>query len=315
MPPEGPFPCCTPCIFVAASVGLLMESLPVPVSPLPFHRSPQDDDAFVERRAGAQGAERPVDRVAVSDTSTEAGSLTRADAGAPFRQAQTPAMQTEEGRGPVGVLHETQEQAARIGVQLEQAEAAGDGLSQVQILVARLGDMAVVGLDRGMPPGQRAMLQRQVDQAVHDIDTIASETLVDDSMLRGRFVADATGEPTQLTPFRSIGAAGLGLEGLAMRSADQALAASSALDLAASRLQRSARLLGSATDRLRDALIGLTSPTMTASGDPSLGSASTALGSSMLLRDQLLGSPDVSVLAQSGLDATRVGWLLDTSSR
>jgi ElaB/YqjD/DUF883 family membrane-anchored ribosome-binding protein len=291
-----------------------MESLSVSVSPLPLYRSLQDDDALVGhrdgagRRVGVYEAARPGDPVAWSGVSTEAGSLTRAD-------VVSPAMQAEEGRGPIGALHEARDQAARIGVQLDGSEAAVAGLSQVQKLVARLNDMAVVGLGRGLPPGQRATLQRQVDQALHDIDTIASETLVDDSILRGRFVADATDEPVPPTPFRSIGVAALGLDGLAVRSPDQALAATSALDLAASRLQRSARLLGSATDRLQDALIGLTSPPTTASGDPSLGNASTALGFSMLLRNQVLGSPDLSLLAQGSLDTARVGWLLDTSSR
>ena len=274
----------------------------MPVSPLPFPRSPQDD-AFIGRRGGARGAERTSGSANSADVGSEVASAA---------EATTPAMLADEGRGPVNHLHETREQAARLGVQLEQAQDAGEGLAQVQTLVAQLGDLAVVGLDRAMPPAQRAALQRHLDQKLREIDTIAGETLVDDRMLRGRFVADATGEPA---PFRGIGTAALGLDGLAVRSPDQALAASTALDLAATRLQRGSRMLVSATDRLQDALIGLTSPTTTATGEPALGSASTALGQSMLLRNQLLGSPDASAQAQSGLDAARVSRLLDASSR
>jgi flagellin-like hook-associated protein FlgL len=215
----------------------------------------------------------------------------------------------------MGQLHEAREHAARIGLRIEQVQTASEGVSWVQALVAQLGDIAVVGLDRALPPSQRAALQRQVDQTLQEIDTVSGDTPVDDSMLRGRFVADVRGEQAALTPFRDISAAALGLDGLAVRSTDQALAASGALDLAATRLQRTGRLLASASDRLQDALIGLTSPTTTATGEPALGSASTALGSSMLLRNQLLGSPDQSVQAQSGLDAARVRRLLDTSSQ
>jgi len=226
----------------------------------------------------------------------------------------SPALVADEGRGPVGLLRDTREQAARIVAQIEQAEAASGGLTRAQGLVASLSDMAVVGLDRGLPPAQRAALQQQADRTLEEIDTLAADTLVDDSMLRGRFTPDATGDGPGLAPFRAIGTAALGLDGLALRSSDQALAASSALGLATTRLQRHARLLSSATDRLHDELISLTSPTTTVMGEPALGSASTALGSSMLLRNQMLGSPDVSAQTQSGLDAARVSRLLDTSS-
>lgn len=292
----------------------------MPVSPLPFSRSPQDDGAFVRRRTGPVGAER------TGSTERTAGP---GEAGAPLGADDTPlgaggvplgpdgagpALLAEEGRGPVGLLHEAREQAARIGRQLEQVQAASTGLAEAQALVARLGDMAVIGLDRDLAPRERAILQRRADQVLQTIDDLAAATLVDDRLPRGRFVPDAAGDGPPPEPFSAIGTAALGLDGLALRSPDQALAASSALDLANARLQHQARLLAGATDRLNDALIGLTSPTTTATGEPALGSPSTLLGASMLLRNRLIGNPDASIQAQAGLDPTRVGRLLDSSA-
>jgi hypothetical protein len=103
----------------------------------------------------------------------------------------------------------------------------------------------------------------------------------------------------------------LGLSDLAVRSADQALAATGSLDLAATRLQRTGKQLGSATTRVQDALKALTSPSITAAGEPALDSETAAMTSAMLLRGYLLTSAEQAIQAQTDLDVPRARWLLD----
>ena len=229
----------------------------------------------------------------------------------------SPAILAEDGRGAVPMLHEARDQAARVAGGLEQVEAAGAGLSRVQQLVGHLRDVAVVAVDRGLQPADRATLQRQVDLMLTEIDTVADETLVDESLLHKGAPTGAAGgtDAPRLTPFRAITTGTLGLAGLAVRSSDQALAAAGALEVANARLERSAGTLGSATARLQDALDGLASPTTTATGETAIDGATTALGMTMMLRAQLTSNPQDAIQAQAGLDASRVRWLLDLTPR
>src|SRR6185295_13185515 len=99
--------------------------------------------------------------------------------------------------------------------------------------------IAVVAVDRGLQPADRATLQRQVDQALGEIDTTSEQTILDEGLLRdgGPVMRPADGDASrQRVPFRAISTAMLGLTGLAVRSSDQALAAEGALDIASARL-------------------------------------------------------------------------------
>jgi hypothetical protein len=221
----------------------------------------------------------------------------------------SPAILAEDGRGALGTLHEARVRAGRVAGGLDQVAAAGDGLTQVQKLVGRLRDVAVVAIDRGLQPADRATLQRQVDLALAEIDTVSERTVIDDRLLR-LGALDETGE-SQPAPFRAIGTSTLGISGLAVRSSDQALAATGALDVAIARLDRSAGTLGSATARLQDEWQRLTSPTTTVTGDAALRNETAALSSVMLLRAQLVAYPHEAVEAQASLDVTRVKPLLD----
>jgi hypothetical protein len=100
---------------------------------------------------------------------------------------------------------------------------------------------------------------------------------------------------------------------LAVRSSDQALAAAGALEVANSRLERSAGTLGSATTRLQDTLNGLINPLTTATGDRAIDSSTAAISATMLLLAQLGGSPREAPQAQAGLDVSRVKWLLEST--
>jgi flagellin len=225
----------------------------------------------------------------------------------------SPAILAEDGRGTVTILNEARDQATRVAGGLEQLQTAGAGLTRVQKLVGRLRDVAVVALDRGLHPADRAALQRQVDLVLTEIDTVADETMVDDGLLHEG--ASGGSGRTQLTPFRAIGTSTLGIAGLAVRSSDQALAAAGALDVATARLERSAGTLSSATSRLQDELHGLTSPMTTATGQTALGSTTAALSSTMMLRAQLAAHSQEAAQAQAGLEPSRVRWLLDSSPR
>jgi hypothetical protein len=105
------------------------------------------------------------------------------------------------------------------------------------------------------------------------------------------------------------------LSGLAVRSADQALAATGALDRATARLQRTGKALSTTTARLEGDLHGLTSPTTTAAGEPALESETAALGSALLLRQHLLTRSEQAAQAQAALDIPRARWLLDWDGR
>jgi hypothetical protein len=229
----------------------------------------------------------------------------------------SPAILAEDGRAAVTVLNEARDQAAVVAAGLDQLEAAGAGLARVQQLVGRLRDVAVVAVDRGLQPADRAALQRQVDLALSEIATVADETLVDDDLALKGAPAPGSGASggTQATPFRAISTGALGIAGLAVRSPDQALAAAGALDVAAVRLERRAGTLGNATARLQDALNGLVSPTTTATGERAIGSGTAALSATMLLRAQLTRNPQEAARAQGGLEVSRVAWLLDASPR
>ena len=111
------------------------------------------------------------------------------------------------------MLNEARDQAALAAGGLELLEAAGDGLARVQKLVGRLRDVAVVAVDRGLQPADRAALQRQVDLVLTEIETVADETLVDDTLLQRvpRWLLPAGPVGSQLTPFRALGTGTLGI--------------------------------------------------------------------------------------------------------
>jgi flagellin-like hook-associated protein FlgL len=234
-----------------------------------------------------------------------------------------PALLADDGHGYAAILGDTREQAVLIAGDITQLEWAGDGLSQVQRLVGRLRDVTVVATDVTLQPAQRAALQRQVDLTLGDIDTIANGTLLDEALLRGgrsTSVADGMSGPDggsrpAPTPWRAIGTAKLGLAELAVRSADQAVVATEALDMATSRLHRSGRALNNATARLKADLKQLTNPTTTVAGEPALDGETSAFSTMVMLRGALLTNQGQAVQAQTELEAPRVRWLLDSPPR
>jgi hypothetical protein len=84
--------------------------------------------------------------------------------------------------------------------------------------------------------------------------------------------------------------------------------------MASARLQRSAGQVDSALVRLQDRFTGLTSPVTTATGGPALMGETAALTSSMLVRRQLLSNPEQAMDAQTGLDVSRVRWLIGSEA-
>jgi len=161
-----------------------------------------------------------------------------------------------------------------------------------------------------------------VDLTLGEIDTAAGDTQIDERLLRGgqSSMSSRAGGPggadtPQPAPFRAIGTAALGLTDLAVRSADQAVAATGALDLATSRLQRTGRAVNNASARLQGALRKLTNPSTTVAGDPALDGETTAFGSAIVVRGQMLANQSQAVQAQAELDVPRVRWLLDASPR
>jgi hypothetical protein len=231
--------------------------------------------------------------------------------------ALPPALLADDSPGYAAILGDAREQAALIVGDLDQLDAAADGLTRVQRLVGRLRDAAVVGTDGTLQPVQRAALQRQVDLTLGDIDTAANGTQFDESLLRGaQTTLNPDGTPAgQPTPYRAIGTAKLGISGLAVRSADQAAAGMEALDLATWRLQRQGRLIGAATARLQESLQQLTNPPTTVDGAPALDGETSAFSSMVVLRGHMLGSQGQAVRAQADLDVPRVRWLLDEPQR
>jgi hypothetical protein len=229
----------------------------------------------------------------------------------------SPAVLAEDGRTPISRLHDARDQAARSGGSLEQIAGASDGVARVQVLVGQLRDVAVISLDWALGAADRATLQRQVDRTLAEIDSVAERTLVDDRLLYPSTTAGATGETEhrEPSPFRALGPATLGIAGLAVRSADQAFAASGALDVAAARLERTASTLSATAARLQGMLDGLTRPTTTATGDPAIGSSAAALNATVAINAQILGSPQEAIEAQGVPDVDRVKWLLDSPSR
>lgn len=289
-----------------------MEARLVPVPPLPFSRSPRDSDALSGRGGLTGGARTPVTRIG-------AASPTDATAVGPLEASDTPAMLVDDGRSALTVLNEAREQAEQIGAKLDQLETATKGAAGVEKLLGRLQDIVVVAAGRDVEPAQRAVLQRQLDQALSDIDGLAEETLAPPDLLRSSVrTVNRSGPPgaeDAPVPFKQIGSAALGLSDIAVRSSDQAIAAAGALDLARSRLERTTSSLRRATDRLEDDLAGLTSPPVTSTGELALGNTTAAFGSTISLRSDLLSNPGEATRAQSGLDVSRVFRLLDSSPR
>lgn len=232
-------------------------------------------------------------------------------AGAFPETPRAPAVLAEDRRGVVASMQETRDRASQLGERLELLEAAGAGLTRVQILVGRLRDAAVVAVDHGLQPADRATLQRQVDVMLTEIDTIADSTPVDEGRLRTGTSTGASNE-ARLTPFRALSTGALGIVGLAVRSSDQALAAAGALDVASARLERSVGALGSATARLQDTMDGLVNPATTGASETPITSLRAALSATTVLRSQLLAHPQEAARAQASLDGSRVRWLLDS---
>lgn len=278
----------------------------MPIPPLPSHRSPRDEDPLSGRQGLIGGSRGWIAPSVSGSTSIESDTSVVAD---PALSIRPPG----EGRSYAATLNEVRDRAAELADDLDVLGAAGDGLARVRELVGQLRDVAVVALDPTLQPAQRAGLQKQVDLMLGEIDAVASDTQVDEALVRGGPMASA-GAPRQsarqLTPYRAIGASMLGLSELGVRSADQALAATGVLDLASSRLERSGKLLNSTTSRLQARLNGLTSPSTTAAGEPALDGETVALSTVMLLRGRLLASSEQSVQAQADLDVPRARWLL-----
>ncbi|MGE3268433.1 MAG: hypothetical protein AB7P40_06780 [Chloroflexota bacterium] len=223
-------------------------------------------------------------------------------------------MLVDDGRGALTILNEARTQAEQIGKNLEQLATASRGVSRVVNLLDQLRDVTVAAVSRELAPAQRAALQRQIDQALGEIDAVASGTLVDERELRGAVRPVSQGDDApQLVPFRAIGTSALGLTDLAVRSSDQAIAAAGAIDLATSRVRRSSDAVNRATVRLENDLAGLTGPPVTASGELSLGNSTAAFRSTILLRSDLIASPGEAMRAQADLEVSRVVRLLDTS--
>lgn len=279
----------------------------MPIPPLQSPRSPRDDDHLAGRR-GLIGGSR-------GWTSPSIHSTSAADSDAAFTaDPVTSSLQSGDGRAFGAILNDVRDHAAQAAADLDLLGSAGDALARVQRLVGRLRDVAVVAMNVALQPPQRAALQKQVDLLLGEIDVASSDTEVDEDLLRGGSTVTATpAAPSErtLAPFRAIGTATLGLTDLGVRSADQALAATGALDLATTRLQRTGKQVAGATTRLQRTLEGLTSPAITVAGEPALRGGTAALTSAMLLRGHLLSNADQAIQAQADLDVRRARWLLD----
>jgi len=185
----------------------------------------------------------------------------------------------------------------------------------VQKLVEQLRDVAAVSLDRSLQPMDRVALQRQVDQTLSEIDNLAQSTPLDAQMpgLRaiGRAGADRDADD-QAKPaaFSAIGTEMLGLGGLDVRSADDALGAMHALDQGMRRLSATAASLDGATARVERLLTQLTSPATTVSGEVALRGTTAAMAAAMLTSDQLRARPEDAMAAQEAASVARVRHLL-----
>jgi flagellin-like hook-associated protein FlgL len=217
----------------------------------------------------------------------------------------SPALLAEDGCTPTSLLHDVRAQAARVGECLDQIARASDELTQVQLLVGQLRDVAVVSLNWALAPADRAMLQRQVDRLQAEIDAVAERTPIGDRLLYPSTTAWATSgtDERELSPFRALSTATLGIAGLAVRSTDQAFAASGALDVAAARLERTVATLNGATTRLQGMLDTLTGPTTMATGDLAIGSKAAALNATVTINARILSSPQEAIVAQGMLDS------------
>lgn len=208
-------------------------------------------------------------------------------------------------------LREVRDEASVLARSAEQLTAAGAAVNRVQRLVERLRDAAVVGLDRGIHPRDRAALQKQVDLSLREIDHTAEETLLNSTLLNGRApgsLPDAV--PLTPVPFRAIGTGALGLHGLAVRSADQALAASGVLDVAARRLERLSATVTSATARYSEAFSSVMDPAASVTGKQAIPNPTAALNAVLGLRARLVSSPHAAASAQGDLQPVRVARLL-----
>jgi hypothetical protein len=262
----------------------------------------------------ANGAGAPVTRIGATDAG-DPGAAGVAGA------ADTPAMLVDDGRAALTILNEARDQAVEIGESLDQLESASTGASGVEKLLGRLRDIVVVAAGRGLEPAQRAALQRGVNQTLDEIDALAEETLLDPDLLRSGVRTVSSGVPVGQPganggpkPFRQIGTAALGLSELAVRSSDQALAASGSLDLATTRLERVTSSLQRAAARFEGDLAALTSPPVTSTGELALGNTTAAFGSTIALRSDLLANPGDAMRAQASLEVARVFRLLDSSA-
>jgi hypothetical protein len=286
----------------------LLEASPVPVSPLPFFRSPQDNDALDGRGSLAGGAQPSAARFGTG------GAVDVSVAGAPHG-SDAPALLVDDGRVALTVLNETRAEAARIGASLEQLETADTAAGHVDRLLGRLRDAVTVAIRPDLEPAQRAVLQRSVDQMLGEIDGLAEGTVLERDLLRIGVRTPSPRRDSSPTPFRQIGTVALGLTDLAVRSSDQALAAAGALDLASARLERTSSTVRRAIARSEHDLAGLTSPPVTATGELALGNTMAAFGGTIQLRSELLANPGEAMRAQSDIEVSRVFRLLDSSER
>jgi len=230
--------------------------------------------------------------------------------------ASEPALlETSSARAASALLRQAGEAAEHLSASLEQIAGARSALGDVQKLVEQLRDVAVVSLDRSLQPMDRVALQRQVDRALSAIDTLAESTRLDTRIPGLKAIGgtgadrdvDATAEPAAVS---AIGTETLGIGGLDVRSADDALGTMHALDQGVRRLSVTAASLDGATARVEGMLAQLTSPATTVSGEVALQGTTAALSAAMLTSDQLRARPKNATAAQEAPSVARVRRLL-----
>jgi hypothetical protein len=283
-----------------------MSSLPVRQSP-----TPRDADVYAGRGAPSRDAGRAAAQAAATEIEAAPDALS----------TPTPAVTSDgqEGggnRAAVAALRLARDEADRIADTFDQIVGAQRAVGTVRRLVEQLRDVSVVGLDHTLQPSHRAMLQRQVDRSLGEIDDIVSTTPLDVSTDPPAGDAAPTvpaasmdmAEPS--SGFPAIGVEALGIAALDVRSSDDALATMRAVDRALLRLGTVTRSVEGEMARFEQQLDALTSPTA-ATGETGMTGPTAALTATLFVGQELLARPDDAVAAQGVPLASRVRSLLD----
>ena len=260
----------------------------------PLRRLPRDADSLTGR------GEQPRNTSDVASRASRPGG----GAGVDLTSVDSPAARRStsvdwDSRTAGAALRQAWADAERAADNLDQVAGARKALGNVQKLVEQLRDVSVVGLSRSLAPSERVTLQRQVDQTLGEIDSLAASTPLNARSMGLTSVATSWSTSARgPAGFPAIGSAALGITELDVRSPDESLGTMRLLDRALTRLGATAISLDGATARFERQLAQITCPSRTASGDPSLANSTAALTSAVRTAEQLRARPDDARSAQ-----------------